>query len=71
MIVIVGSQSSEEDRGELQERAGFLGAVPMHPDVDWLSVQGFVILPGWERCPTALADHAAASALGLPIEYLN
>ncbi|WP_369147098.1 hypothetical protein [Streptomyces sp. R44] len=71
MIVLIGPQSTDDERGDLEETAGFLGAVRMTPDVDWALVTGFLVTPDWERCSGARADVAAARVFGLPIEQLN
>ncbi|MFB7823827.1 hypothetical protein [Streptomyces hydrogenans] len=72
MIVLVGPQSSAEQRGDLEELAGFLGAVTMHsPHVEWGEVASFVVSHDWEACPIAVADHDAACAFGLPVAYLK
>lgn len=71
MIVLIGPQSTDDERGDLAELAGLLGAVCMNPDVDWASVTRFLVAPGWQDCPTASADVSAATVFGLPLDELH
>ncbi|MEV4939613.1 hypothetical protein [Streptomyces zaomyceticus] len=71
MIVLIGPQSTEEQRGDLEELAGLLHAVRMTPDVTWAEVSRFVVVPEWERCPIAATDVGIAVGSGLPVDYLD
>ena len=72
MIILIGPQVTDDEDGELDELAGLLGAHRMcGPDVDWASVTKFVCLPGWEKCPVAVADIDMAKVFGLPVEQLQ
>ncbi len=57
MIVLTGPQSTDEDRGNLVEMSGLLGApLTCSTAVEWSAVTSMYRLEGWKRCPLAVAD---------------
>ncbi|WP_328967915.1 hypothetical protein [Streptomyces sp. NBC_00239] len=72
MIVITGPQGTAEEQGELAEIAGLHGAALVgEHNIKWASVVALYRIPGWERCPLALADVAMADALDIPTHDLT
>lgn len=71
MIIITGPQDTDEQRGQLDEMAGLLGACTVSSgDVPWADVTDLYCLAGWESCPLAVADVKIAALFGLTITPL-
>ncbi|MEU1092120.1 hypothetical protein [Streptomyces sp. NPDC005877] len=66
--MLTGPQRTSEQRGELAEAAGMIGAVAVGvTEIPWLDVNELYRLPGWETCPLACADVTMADALCIPV----
>lgn len=71
MIILTGPQVTSEQRHDLASLAKELDAVLIDDDVTWASVTEFYVLPGWDTCPSALADVGIAAAFGLRCELIS
>lgn len=65
MDVLTGPQTSQEQRDDLLEMAGYHGLTLAAPDVHWWDVDHLYCAAGWQCCPAALADVACADAFGV------
>lgn len=71
MIIITGPQGTDEQRGQLDEMAGLLGARTIScGDVLWVDVTDLYCLAGWETCPIAMADVKIGELFGLAVTHL-
>ncbi|MET7939689.1 hypothetical protein [Streptomyces sp. NPDC005302] len=71
MIILTGPQSTDDERGFLEEMAAFFDAkLTCGCSVEWAAVTDLYCLPGWEGCSTAVADVSIAEAFGLLIRYI-
>lgn len=68
MIILTGPQTTADQRGDLYEMAGLIGATPaFRSGVQWADVERLLHMSGWESCPLAVADVDVATALGVPV----
>lgn len=66
MIVLTGPQKTQLQRKELASLAEELNACMIDDEaVNWFAVKTLYVLPGWDSCPSALADVGVAAAFGL------
>ncbi|MFB7114090.1 hypothetical protein [Streptomyces sp. NPDC056291] len=71
MIIITGPQSTDEERGQLEELSGLLNAGTVSAgDVSWGDVTDLYCLEGWESCPLAVADVKIAELFGLTVTHI-
>lgn len=72
VIIITGPQGTDEQRGQLDEVAGLLGAHTVAcGNVPWVDVTDLYCLDGWEACPLAVADVKIGELFGLTVTHLS
>lgn len=67
MIVVTGPQATDDERGDVWEVAGLLGACPATDETPWHVVDELVCLDGWDACPAAVAHVAMAQSFGVRV----
>ncbi|MER5501329.1 hypothetical protein ABT096_29570 [Streptomyces sp. NPDC002561] len=73
MIILTGPQRTPDERGDLAEMAGLLGAAVLDGDAAryvLADVEAFYRMSGWECCERAVTDVELADAFGWPVKDL-
>lgn len=71
MECLTGPQGTATQRDQLSRLAGLIHVPVLTHAVVWATVTRVHCAPGWQTCPTALADVTIADALGVPVSDLS
>jgi hypothetical protein len=71
MELITGPRTTPPERTALADAADGMGLIPVTESTPWAVADTVYVLPGWERCPDALADVQTAHALAVTVVHLT